>query len=360
MNHNTLQQLLFHRVAPQRAPGRDKSQLLLYTFLLYQAIQQNGLLQRFNSDIQQLPRSTVLMAVSTFIIHYFGNEIYNIIPLLPLSTNHILQYAIHPLSILYNQQWYRIYTGIWYHLSDNHMYLNLVSLLYKGTQLEDQFGTRPFLTMTAVLITLTGTTHTTLAYLASKLLHMNGPLNVYSAGLSGLLFSYSVLLHYYSPALQYTRLGITVPNKYAAILELAVTYLMAPEASFIGHLSGILAGSMYVHIIQYMNSPHITRGSIRRGFHLDDNTLSGYTRQLQRKMTIFYTKLYNTIFTQNTTRQQQTRRGTPPTSVATTPLTSAMAALREAGFRDLRANAAALRQTNNDVNAAVDILLRNQ
>ena len=42
-------------------------------------------------------------------------------------------------------------------------------------------------------------------------------------------------------------MGIAVPLKYAAWLELVLISLITPNASFLGHLCGILAGLLYVH-----------------------------------------------------------------------------------------------------------------
>ena len=42
-------------------------------------------------------------------------------------------------------------------------------------------------------------------------------------------------------------MGIRFPTQYAAWLELVLISMISPNASFLGHLAGILAGYLYVH-----------------------------------------------------------------------------------------------------------------
>lgn len=41
-------------------------------------------------------------------------------------------------------------------------------------------------------------------------------------------------------------MGIRVPTKYAAWAELIAIHILVPNASFLGHLAGIIAGVLYV------------------------------------------------------------------------------------------------------------------
>lgn len=57
-------------------------------------------------------------------------------------------------------------------------------------------------------------------------------------------------------------IGISVPSKYAAWVELVVISFISPNSSFLGHLSGILAGILYIdgssfiqRIISQFSSP---------------------------------------------------------------------------------------------------------
>lgn len=40
-------------------------------------------------------------------------------------------------------------------------------------------------------------------------------------------------------------IGIQIPGKYAAWVELIVIHMLVPNSSFMGHLAGILSGVLY-------------------------------------------------------------------------------------------------------------------
>lgn len=44
-------------------------------------------------------------------------------------------------------------------------------------------------------------------------------------------------------------MGLPVPSKYAAWAELLAIHLLVPNASFMGHLAGILAGCVYTNTV---------------------------------------------------------------------------------------------------------------
>lgn len=55
------------------------------------------------------------------------------------------------------------------------------------------------------------------------------------------------VLNYQSAGSYVSIMGLTVQTKYAAWLELLVISVLVPNASFIGHLAGILAGFAWLH-----------------------------------------------------------------------------------------------------------------
>lgn len=48
------------------------------------------------------------------------------------------------------------------------------------------------------------------------------------------------------PGISYI-MGMTVPSRYAAWVELIAIHLLVPNASFAGHLAGILTGLVYTN-----------------------------------------------------------------------------------------------------------------
>lgn len=60
-----------------------------------------------------------------------------------------------------------------------------------------------------------------------------------------MLFALKVITTAETPAGTAYIMGLPVPSKYAAWAELLAIHLLVPQASFIGHLAGILAGCAY-------------------------------------------------------------------------------------------------------------------
>ena len=71
--------------------------------------------------------------------------------------------------------------------------------------------------------------------------------NSCAVGFSAVLFSLKYVWNRYADS-NTNDFGISVPTKYAAWAELVMISLVTPNASFVGHLAGILAGVLYVHV----------------------------------------------------------------------------------------------------------------
>lgn len=132
-------------------------------------------------------------------------------------------------------------------MDDAHLVYNMVSLLWKGVQLEHNMGSARFAGMVTVLL---GMSHG-LVVLSAKLLAVYGdnPVPMYSecaVGFSAVLFAMKMVLNWNSP--DYTNVyGMLIPSRYAAWAELLLIQLFVPGTSFLGHFCGILAGLIYVN-----------------------------------------------------------------------------------------------------------------
>lgn len=94
----------------------------------------------------------------------------------------------------------------------------------------------------------------------------------YAAGFSGVLFAMKIVLN--SQSDDYTNVyGVLIPSRYAAWAELILIQMFVPNVSFLGHLSGILAGLVYLRFRRNFSGSNplnsIVRGfnSIFRGFN---------------------------------------------------------------------------------------------
>lgn len=141
----------------------------------------------------------------------------------------------------------RLFLSAFYHMDDAHLVYNMVSLLWKGVQLENSMGSARFAGMVTVLL---GMSHG-LVVLSAKLLASYGdaPGPMYAecaVGFSAVLFAMKMVLNWNSPD-STNVYGVLVPSKYAAWAELFLIQMFVPGTSFLGHLCGIFAGLIYVN-----------------------------------------------------------------------------------------------------------------
>ncbi|KAL5720235.1 hypothetical protein ACHQM5_012917 [Ranunculus cassubicifolius] len=133
-----------------------------------------------------------------------------------------------------------------YHVGETHLVYNMMSLVWKGIQLESSMGSVEY---TAMVASLLGLSQTITLLLAKSLVLFGYDTPFYiqnSVGFSGVLFAMKVVLNSQADS-DYTSVnGLVVPSRYAAWAELILIQMFTPEASFLGHLSGILAGMLYV------------------------------------------------------------------------------------------------------------------
>jgi hypothetical protein len=83
-------------------------------------------------------------------------------------------------------------------------------------------------------------------------------LNTTAVGISALLFALKVLANSrviipYAPEATVFQ-GIVIPTEYVAWAELVLISLITPNASFAGHLCGILAGMFFIPLYKYRNN----------------------------------------------------------------------------------------------------------
>lgn len=130
-------------------------------------------------------------------------------------------------------------------MGDPHFVYNMISLLWKGIQLETSVGSIEFASLVGTLLVMSqGIT----LFLVKSLLFFNYKrpyYHEYSVGFSGVLFALKVVLGSQSESYTYLH-GLRVPSSHAAWLELILIQMVSPDVSFLGHLGGILAGILFL------------------------------------------------------------------------------------------------------------------
>ncbi|KAK9804862.1 hypothetical protein WJX72_008960 [[Myrmecia] bisecta] len=163
----------------------------------------------------------------------------------------IQQACLHPYKVLEGLQVSRLFWSVFLHADETHLFYNMSSLLWKGAQLETAMGPLNFLRLVAELLAMSNVIFVTIC----KLIAVAFPdyaytyFNTCAVGFSGVLFAMKVVLSHQSSGWS-SIYGIPLPNKYVTWAELVLIQLVTPNASFLGHLAGILAGLLHVALFR--------------------------------------------------------------------------------------------------------------
>lgn len=149
-------------------------------------------------------------------------------------------------AILKWKEYERLLLSAFEHGDDIHLYYNMLSFLSKGRTLERHFGSPYFAYLLTIFTLMTSATYVGLEVLATELTGDKQHYKTCAIGFSGVIFALKVLTTHYWETGRYRRyFGLRVAGKYAVWVELLTIQLMVPNASFVGHLAGILVGLAY-------------------------------------------------------------------------------------------------------------------
>lgn len=188
-----------------------------------------------HSDL--LPTVTLIVVVINTLIYL---ELFDLPSLLSVC----LSYN----KIKYNNEWKTIILSPFFHGDDWHLYYNMISFVVKSRSLEKKYGSYYYAILVGVFTVSTSLMYLVIEYLSFRILKMNYALDSCVVGFSGVIFALKVLTTYELDNGTIHRFdSIQVPSKYAYWLELVLIQLIIPNASFAGHLAGILVGLLYLY-----------------------------------------------------------------------------------------------------------------
>lgn len=227
-----------------------------------------GLLILLAQQAARLPNKppvTLLLAAVQVLLYLEPGDISFLVPKLSAA-------CIQPRRILELREWHRLLWSAFLHADETHLYYNMSSFLWKGAQLEPQMGSGGYLVMMTQLLALSQGWMVALAYFSKYWpLLQNMYFSQCTVGFSGVLFAMKVVLNHNSPGWSSVG-GVPLPTKYVTWAELVYIQFIAPQASFLGHLSGILAGLTYVTVNH--NDLNVFR-AVRRLFYMGPRPFSG-------------------------------------------------------------------------------------
>jgi len=145
--------------------------------------------------------------------------------------------CLKPSLIAERGQLGRLLTSGFIHGHDYHLYYNMLSLLYKGASLERAHGSGFMAALSAFALIAAHSAYVAAAWLARDALP--GTYYGCAVGFSGVLFALKTVWNARSEPSVW---------KYAAWSELVLASLISPQASFLGHLCGIVAGLLWLQL----------------------------------------------------------------------------------------------------------------
>ena len=168
--------------------------------------------------------------------------------------------ALNPSSILIDRQLYRLITGALFHANLMHIFMNMTSTMAMGKMLERRIGTMMTYLTIAYGILLSSCLYVAISWLLFVTCGYAPLMKRNCVGFSGVIFHLSVLEtnHVSTTTNDNVDDGRTTTTRsvfglfevssraYPYALLVAIQFIM-PHVSFLGHLSGIITGTMQCH-----------------------------------------------------------------------------------------------------------------
>ena len=177
-----------------------------------------------------------------------------------ISNVNIQIYTMCPRLVLYTNEYYRIITSTLFHANIMHIGMNMLSTSAISTMLEKHTSSLRMIFIIWYAILFTSIMYLCISYLAYKIFNYTSWMYEHSIGFSGVLFHLSVLESYsFSGSGPRSIFGfVTVPPILYPWVLLVVLQFIMPNLSFLGHLSGILTGTLQhygiFHIVEVSDS----------------------------------------------------------------------------------------------------------
>ncbi|RYE83816.1 MAG: rhomboid family intramembrane serine protease, partial [Methanosarcinales archaeon] len=157
------------------------------------------------------------------------------------------RFDIAPLAVSYNavvvdRQLYRAVTACFVHGGILHLVFNMTSL-YAISGVEAAAGSYFYTKTTLLLLLVAELVSIALVSTLARWWGMTSALEQRAVGYSGILFGWSAIIAKWNPTAQVAFMGlIPMPAWVSPFASLFLIQLLVPNASFVGHLSGIIAG----------------------------------------------------------------------------------------------------------------------
>mmetsp|Transcript_16299 Transcript_16299/g.18285 ORF Transcript_16299/g.18285 Transcript_16299/m.18285 type:complete len:350 (-) Transcript_16299:279-1328(-) len=153
-------------------------------------------------------------------------------------------FTMCPRLVLFTNEYYRIFTSVFFHANFMHIGMNMLSTSTISSALEKRIGTIRLIFSIWWSIILTSTVYVTIAYTAYIIFGYDTWMYQHSLGFSGIIFHLCVLENYLHPGTRSIFGFFSVPSFVYPWVLLLVLQLIMPNLSFLGHLAGIITGTL--------------------------------------------------------------------------------------------------------------------
>ncbi|XP_051156344.1 rhomboid-related protein 4-like [Leptopilina boulardi] len=194
-------------------------------------------LQAINFGIDKIPPVT-LFGIAAQALLYMG--------VIQVGWN-AEEVCISTLKILKYRDWRSFFVSNFEHGSDMHLYYNMASFILKGHYLEPMYGSANFALLLGLLSTGCSAMYVSLGYILTQITADYSYYTACAIGFSAVLFALKVIVVCEEHDRMHNVGGFRIPSKFAVWAELILIHLLVPNASFVGHLGGILVGCLYCY-----------------------------------------------------------------------------------------------------------------
>ena len=159
------------------------------------------------------------------------------------------QVTLSPVLVIYGHQFWRIITSAFFHGGFMHIAMNMMSIVSLGGSFERTVGSVMMAFTLAWQILLSGISNVLLSWFLSLVLTGDMKyIKQQSVGFSGVIFALCVVDIYRGAGETRSIFGFfEVPAKVYPWVLLIMLQFLIPNVSFMGHLSGILTGTIQAH-----------------------------------------------------------------------------------------------------------------
>ena len=231
-----------YRPRGRAAYGRGRGDQRSYYMLMSLLVQ---VFRRINALEKKPPVTIFLLIVNC--VNWYAPDVVDILP-------SVSEACLRPERLYRGESWVFLFNPVrmifsaFLHGSEYHLYHNMLSLLNKGIQLELRHKPGNFAFMTAFLLFSSNSLYIVCAHLGEVFLGLRPSCAI---GFSGVLFGYKCISMMESAhtGASSTFFGVEIPQGvYVSWIELITIQFAYPNASFLGHLTGIISGYVYYKV----------------------------------------------------------------------------------------------------------------